>query len=130
MTANAFSSLSLDPPLVLWSLTKSAPSCPDFISTGYFAINVLAQDQIPLSRIFATPSTDKFAGVAYTDGPGGVPLLDGGSARLVCRNVGQYDGGDHLIFIGHVEQFESFGKAPLVFHAGRYAAVTTHPDLS
>lgn len=130
LTANSFSSLSLDPPLVLWSLMKSAPSCSDFVATGHFAINVLAQDQIHLSRTFATPSPDKFADVACADGPGGVPLIDGGSARLVCRNVGQYDGGDHLIFIGHVVQFASFSKAPLVFHAGRYRAVAEHPDFS
>ncbi|RXV65789.1 flavin reductase [Burkholderia stabilis] len=131
LTANSFSSLSLDPPLVLWSLRKIAPSRPDFIAASHFAINILAHDQIDLSRRFATPSADKFDGVCHVESDrGGVPCLDGASARFVCRNVGHYEGGDHLLFIGQIEQFDAFGKAPLVFHAGQYRAIADHPDLS
>ncbi|AWV04369.1 flavin reductase [Burkholderia sp. JP2-270] len=130
LTANSFSSLSLDPPLVLWSLRKVAPSRPDFVAATHFAINILAHDQIDLSRRFATPSADKFDGVRHVDSEsGGVPCLDGASARFVCRNVGHYEGGDHLLFIGQIEQFDAFGKAPLVFHAGQYRAIADHPDL-
>ncbi|WP_159069076.1 flavin reductase family protein [Burkholderia metallica] len=131
LTANSFSSLSLDPPLVLWSLRKVAPSRPDFVAATHFAINILAHDQIDLSRRFATPRTDKFDGVPLADSAaGGVPCLDGASACFVCRNVGHYEGGDHLLFIGQIEQFDAFGKAPLVFHAGQYRAIADHPDLS
>ncbi|QTO52424.1 flavin reductase family protein [Burkholderia latens] len=130
LTANSFSSLSLDPPLVLWSLRKVAPSRPDFVAATHFAINILAHDQIELSRRFATPSADKFDGVPHVDADaGGVPRLDGSSARFVCRNVGHYEGGDHLLFIGEIEQFDMFGRAPLVFHAGQYRAISDHPDL-
>jgi flavin reductase (DIM6/NTAB) family NADH-FMN oxidoreductase RutF len=129
LTANSFSSLSLDPPLVLWSLAKPAPSRTDFVAATHFAINMLADDQLHLSRTFATASADKFAGVACMDGPGGVQLIEGSSAHFVCRNIGQYDGGDHLIFIGEVEAYESFRRAPLVFHAGSYRVVSPHPSL-
>ncbi|MBN3854832.1 flavin reductase family protein [Paraburkholderia sp. Ac-20340] len=131
LTANSFSSLSLDPPLVLWSLRKAAPSCLDFQHAGRFAINILAHDQIALSRHFATPAEDKFDGVPCTHSTlTRVPCLEGTSARLVCRNVGQYEGGDHLIFIGQIEHFDVFGKAPLVFHGGQYRALIEHPALS
>lgn len=130
ITASSFNSVSLDPPLVLWSLRKVAPSRPDFVAATHFAINILAHDQIELSRRFATPSADKFDGVLHVDSEtGGVPCLDGASARFVCRNVGHYEGGDHLLFIGRIEQFDTFGKAPLVFHAGQYRAIADHPDL-
>ncbi|WP_240160943.1 flavin reductase family protein [Burkholderia sp. Ax-1719] len=131
LTANSFSSLSLDPPLILWSLRKAAPSCLDFQHAERFAINILAHDQIDLSRHFATPADDKFSGVPCTHSTlTRVPCLDGTSARLVCRNVGQYEGGDHLIFIGLIEHFDVFGKPPLVFHGGQYRALTEHPALA
>lgn len=130
LTANSFSSLSLDPPLVLWSLRKLAPSRPDFVAATHFAINVLAHDQIALSRRFATPSADKFDGVPHVDADSGdVPCLEGASARFVCRHVGHYEGGDHLLFIGRIEQLDVFHKPPLVFHAGQYRAISDHPDL-
>jgi flavin reductase (DIM6/NTAB) family NADH-FMN oxidoreductase RutF len=129
LTANSFSSLSLDPPLILWSLAKPAPSRADFVGATHFAINMLADDQLHLSRTFSKASADKFAGIACTEGPGGAPLIEGSSARFVCRNVGQYDGGDHLIFVGGVEAYESFRRAPLVFHAGDYRIVSPHPNL-
>jgi flavin reductase (DIM6/NTAB) family NADH-FMN oxidoreductase RutF len=129
LTANSFSSLSMDPPLLLWSLRNEAPSRADFVAGSHFAINVLAHDQIGLSRRFATPLDDKFEGVAHHAAEaGGVPCLDGVSACFVCRNEGHYHGGDHVIFIGRIEQFERWERAPLAFHAGRYRTIVDHPD--
>jgi len=128
MTANSFSSVSLDPPLVLWSLARQAPSVADFSGASHFAINVLAAHQHHLSRQFSTPQADKFGGVDCCDGTAGVPLLNGVLARFVCRNVKQYDGGDHLIFIGEVERYDRFDGEPLVFHSGYYQVTTRHPE--
>jgi flavin reductase (DIM6/NTAB) family NADH-FMN oxidoreductase RutF/2-polyprenyl-6-methoxyphenol hydroxylase-like FAD-dependent oxidoreductase len=130
LTANSFSSLSLDPPLLLFCLDRHAPSLPAFLDCGHFAINVLAADQHHLSRQFSTPAEDKFAGVEVVDGPGGVPLLEGVLARFTCRHVERYEGGDHLIFIGEVEEYETFGGEPLVFHSGFYRVATRHPELA
>jgi flavin reductase (DIM6/NTAB) family NADH-FMN oxidoreductase RutF len=129
MTANSFASVSLEPPLVLWSLAKQAASLADFTSASHFAINVLAADQHHLSRQFSTPQPDKFSGVDCCEGTAGVPLLNGVIARFLCRNVKQYDGGDHLIFIGEVEKYERFDGEPLVFHSGFYRITTRHPEL-
>jgi len=130
MTANSFSSVSLDPPLVLWSLARQAPSVADFTGASHFAINVLAAHQHHLSRQFSTPQPDKFGGVDCCEGTAGVPLLNGVIARFVCRNVKQYDGGDHLIFIGEVERYDRFDGEPLVFHSGYYQVTTRHPECA
>jgi len=129
VTANSFTSVSLDPPLVLWCLDGSARSRPAFESAGHFAVNVLSAGQHFLSRHFATPADDKFASVACEDGPGGVPLLPGVVAHFLCRNVRQVEAGDHVIMIGEVETFETFEGEPLVFHSGSYRVVTRHPEL-
>ena len=129
MTANSFSSVSLDPPLVLWCPGKGAPSLPDFTAASHFAVNVLAANQHHLSRQFATPTDDKFAGVAVADGLGGVPVIDGVVASLQCRTVGQHDAGDHVIVIGEVERYDAPGGEPLVFHSGYYHVATKHPDV-
>jgi flavin reductase (DIM6/NTAB) family NADH-FMN oxidoreductase RutF/2-polyprenyl-6-methoxyphenol hydroxylase-like FAD-dependent oxidoreductase len=129
VTANSFTSLSLDPPLILWCLDRTAPSRVAFETAGRFAINVLSASQHYLSRQFATPADDKFAGLTCEDGPGGVPLLAGVLARFVCRNVRQVEAGDHVIVIGEVETFEMFEGEPLIFHSGSYRVVTRHPEL-
>lgn len=129
MTANSFTSLSLDPPLVLWALDRNATSWPAFRHCSRFAVNVLASGQHHLSRQFSTPADDKFVGVELTDGPGGVPLLDGVLAHFICRPVQQLDAGDHTLMIGEVERYETFGGEPLVFHSGRYRIATRHPEL-
>jgi flavin reductase (DIM6/NTAB) family NADH-FMN oxidoreductase RutF len=129
VTANSFTSLSLEPPLVLWCLDKVAASLPAFSACTYFAVNVLASDQYHVSRQFATPADDKFAGVDVVEGPGGVPLIPGALAHFVCRNVRHLDGGDHVIMIGEVERYETFGGEPLVFHSGFYRVATRHPEL-
>lgn len=128
MTANSFSSVSLDPPLVLWSLARQAPSLADFTAVSHFAINVLAAHQHALSRRFSMPQEDKFRDVDCSAGTAGVPLLDGAIARFVCRNLRQYDGGDHLIFIGEVEDYEHAGGEPLAFHSGYYQVTARHPE--
>jgi flavin reductase (DIM6/NTAB) family NADH-FMN oxidoreductase RutF len=130
MTANSFSSVSMEPPLVLWSLAKASPSVADLTGASHFAINVLAANQHHLSRQFSTPAPDKFSGVDCCEGTAGVPLLNGVIARFQCRNVKQYDGGDHLIFIGEVEKYERFDGEPLVFHSGFYRVATQHPELA
>ncbi|MFQ5776688.1 MAG: styrene monooxygenase/indole monooxygenase family protein [Terriglobia bacterium] len=129
VTINSFSSLSLNPPLVLWSLARHASSLPAFARTSHFAVNVLAANQHHLSRQFSTPLRDKFGGVEFTEGVAGVPLLDGVIARFICRNVKQYDGGDHVIFVGEVEDYKWFEGEPLVFHSGSYRVATRHPEL-
>jgi 3-hydroxy-9,10-secoandrosta-1,3,5(10)-triene-9,17-dione monooxygenase reductase component len=122
LTANSFNSVSLDPPMVLWSLAKSAKSLPAFLESGYFAVHVLAASQEALSVTFATRGANKFAGIAVERGPAGTPLLPGCSARFQCRTTFQYEGGDHVIFVGEVEAFDHTGRQPLVFHSGRFAA--------
>lgn len=129
VTVNSFASVSLDPPLVLWSLARTAPSAPDFIAAQRFAIHVLAADQHALSRRFATPMADKFDGVAHACDASGLPLLDGVIGRFVCRNARQYDGGDHVIFIGAVESYAYFDGEPLLFYGGRYHVAARHPAL-
>jgi len=129
VTVNSFSSVSLDPPLVLWSLSRQAPSFADFTHATHFAVNVLAGNQHHLSRQFSTPLPDKFSGVEFAEGPAGVPLLSGVNAHFVCRNVRQYDGGDHVIFLGEVEDYKYSDGEPLVFHSGRYRLATRHPDI-
>ncbi len=129
MTANSFTSVSLDPPLVLWCPGKTSPSTDLFKAAAYFSINVLARDQHDLSRQFATPAPDKFAGVDIEPGRHEVPLIVGALARFECRTVSTYEAGDHLIIIGEVEAYDSAGGEPLVFHSGRYHVATLHPDV-
>jgi flavin reductase (DIM6/NTAB) family NADH-FMN oxidoreductase RutF len=130
VTVNSFSSVSLNPPLILWSLSRQAPSFPDFARATHFAVNVLEAKQHHLSRQFSTPLPDKFAGVEWVEGLAGVPLLNGAIAQLICRKVKEYDGGDHEIFLGEVEEYRWAEGEPLVFHSGRYRVTTVHPDIA
>ncbi|MBT8162379.1 MULTISPECIES: flavin reductase [Arthrobacter] len=129
MTANSFASVSMEPPLVLWCPSKKAPSLVDFEDSTHFAINILASDQHVLSRQFATPSTDKFAGAETSEGIAGIPLLEGAVATFQCRTVSRHDAGDHVIYVGEVEKYENTGGSPLVFHSGKYHATANHPDF-
>jgi flavin reductase (DIM6/NTAB) family NADH-FMN oxidoreductase RutF len=129
MTVNSFASVSLDPPLVLWSVSRQAASFADFAEASHFAVNVLAANQHHLSRQFSTPVIDKFEGVEILPGAEGCPLLAGASAHFVCRKVRQMDGGDHVIFLGEVEEYTWRELEPLVFHSGHYRVATRHPDL-
>ncbi len=127
VTANSFTSVSLNPPLVLWAAAKTASSLPAFEVAERFAVNVLASDQHHLSRRFSAAGTDKFDGVTLMgDDP---PLLEGTVARFVCRRTQRVDAGDHVVFFGEVESYEAPGGEPLVFHSGFYHLATKHPDL-
>jgi flavin reductase (DIM6/NTAB) family NADH-FMN oxidoreductase RutF len=122
LTVNSFSSVSLDPPLVLWNLSIHAPSLPVFREAGHFAVNVLSAGQRDLAEHFARRADDKFTGadVGMREGIGGAPVLDGISAVFECRNAERYYGGDHIIFLGEVEGYEFCEKEPLVFCRGDY----------
>ena len=126
LTANSFNSVSLDPPLVLWSLSQAAASLPAFRAGTHYAINVLASDQKPLAERFALKGTDRWAGVSFVEGTGGAPLLVGAAATFECFNRSRYEEGDHVIFVGEVERCSwRKGASPLLFHGGRF--YTEHP---
>lgn len=128
MTANSFTSVSLNPPLVLWAAAKSSPSLAAFRDAPSFAVNVLASDQHHLSRQFATSGAEKFEGVAVT-GEDGPPVLEDVVAHFLCRTTETIDAGDHVVFLGEVESYDAPGGEPLVFHSGGYRLATKHPDV-
>ncbi|MFS8976458.1 flavin reductase family protein [Cupriavidus necator] len=121
VTVNSFSSVSLEPRLVLWSLAKKSYSLEAFRKTGSFVIHVLAADQEHVSNRFARGADGKFAGVPCTDGIDGSPVLPGCAAVFQCRNTHQYDGGDHVIFIGEVRHYDTSDREALLFYKGSYA---------
>lgn len=120
LTANSFNSVSLEPPLVLWSLSARARSLTAFRAHSHFAVSVLAADQLELARRFAGPHADRFAGTAFRIGRGGVPVLDGCIAWFECRNRSRYEEGDHVIFVGEVEACATHLAPPLLFHRGQF----------
>ncbi len=120
VTVNSFNSVSLEPPLVLWSLQRASVSLGAFEAAGRFAVNVLRIDQIDLSNRFASPVPEKFNGVRWSWSADDIPLLDGCVARFECRTRAVHDGGDHVIFIGEVERFDVAGGQPLIFCDGCY----------
>ncbi len=128
VTASSFNSLSMDPPLILWSSMKDTPSCRVFESASHFAVNILASDQMDKSNHFARQQKDKFAGHEWEEGIGGAPIFPDCAGRFQCETYGKLDGGDHWIFIGRVLDFDDFGRSPLCFHQGAYAVVFNHPD--
>jgi flavin reductase (DIM6/NTAB) family NADH-FMN oxidoreductase RutF len=128
LTVNSFASVSLDPPLVLWSLRRSSPSLPAFRGAPGFAINVLAADQHELSSRFARPIADKFDGVRLASRDGEDPLIERAAAHFSCATWQEYDGGDHVIFIGKVLRFTASSAQPLAFVGGRYATVRARTD--
>jgi len=125
LTCNSFSSVSLSPALVLWSLSLRSPNLNRFLQAPNFAINVLAAEQRHISHRFAQSIANKFDGVRCTQGKLGLPLIFDAAAHLECRNETRYYSGDHVIFIGHVLHYSYRECAPLVFHRGRYAGL--HP---
>ena len=120
LTANSFNSLSLDPPLVLWSLRASSVALPLFTAAGRFAINVLSEAQVDLSRRFATRGEDKFAQGAWAMGEHGCPVLAGCSAVFECVTYAQHVVGDHTLFIGRVLACSETPLPPLVYQGGHY----------
>ena len=126
LTANSFNSVSLDPPLVLWSLARAAGSLPAFSAGSHYAINILAADQKALAERFAARGADRWAGVAFTEGAGRAPLLAGAAATFECFNRSRYEEGDHVIFVGEVERCaQRRGASPLLYHGGKF--YTEHP---
>ncbi|GGC06401.1 flavin oxidoreductase [Marinobacterium zhoushanense] len=126
VTANSFNSVSLDPPLILWSIDKRSGSCKIFEEATHFAVNILAADQINVSNHFARPSEDKFAGIDFTTGLGGAPILPDCSAVFQCEKYETVEGGDHWILIGKVVGFDDIGRSPLLYHQGTYSVALPH----
>ena len=126
MTANSFTSLSLDPPLIVWSLRLNSSSMPTYERAQRFAVNILAQDQIPVSNRFATSGPDRFDGIPFTLGIAGVPLIEGCASYLECKLETVYPGGDHLLFVGRVERIQLSEREPLAYGGGRYLVVHPH----
>jgi 3-hydroxy-9,10-secoandrosta-1,3,5(10)-triene-9,17-dione monooxygenase reductase component len=118
MTANSFSSVSLDPPLVQWSVAKSAPSHDAFVAAEGFAVHLLGADHQELAMRFASRGTDKFEGIAHTPGVTGAPLLTELAPIFDCRTWARYPGGDHTILVGEVMHLVERTHDPLLFHSG------------
>jgi flavin reductase (DIM6/NTAB) family NADH-FMN oxidoreductase RutF len=136
LTVNSFASLSLEPPLLLWSLANRSPNLRAFRAASHFAINVLATDQAEVARRFATPTViDRFGGIGLRHQPQPwvdlAPLLEGTVAHFVCASRDAIEAGDHTLFIGRIEYHGRDEGEPLVFHGGRFgslAPVTLHQE--
>lgn len=124
MTASSFNTVSLNPPLILWSIDHRAHSLEIFTQSEHFAVNFLGEHQKDLSNRFASTGADKFKGTEYCDGIGGVPLLADCVAQLECKTWQTYDGGDHTIIIGEVMDYRyDDSQSALLFYQGDYAAI-------
>jgi flavin reductase (DIM6/NTAB) family NADH-FMN oxidoreductase RutF len=130
LTANSFNSVSLSPPLVLWSLNRHSRSLRVFQGAAHYAVSVLCADQMALATRFAAPVEDRFAGVPWHGGRAGMPLFEGCVAWFECRSAFQYDGGDHVIFVGEVTDFGYSDRIPLLYAGGAYGIPAPHPDLA
>ena len=120
LTANAFASLSLKPPLVLVCVDKAAHCYSCFEGSKIFAINVLGEGQEEISRRFATKGLQKFNGIPWHKSEIGLALLDGAIGHIECKVVSSYDGGDHTIYVGEVLRAKTTGDRPLIFFRGKY----------
>lgn len=120
LTASSFNSVSLDPPLVLWSLAEGATSMPVFSGNSHYVINVLAADQAMLAQRFATRIENRFEGVDFVLSRTGLPILKGVTAWFECHNRSRYPEGDHVIFVGEVERCDVLPRPALVFHDGKF----------
>jgi len=129
LTCNSFASVSLNPPLVLWSLGTFSQGLPIFQNASHFAVNVLGASQQALAAQFAKASSDKFVGVAWTAGLGGAPLLTDSVAHFQCRAANRYYGGDHVIFLGAVEAYAYNRQEPLLFAHGGYGRFLGADDV-
>lgn len=126
VTANSFSSVSLDPPLVLWSQSNTSSSHAAFRDAERFVVNVMADDQVHVANQFAKSGIDKFSGIALREGIGGLPLIEGSAATLECEKVAAYPGGDHTIFLGRIDRMERSARPSLAFGNGRYMVTFAH----
>jgi len=123
LTANAFSSLSLDPPLVLVCVDHRSDTFPVITAATAFAVNILAEEQREISQRFAGKGEDKFEGVSHHPGATGVPIIDGGLAVIECLVEQAHEAGDHTVFIGRVQRVEYGQGKPLLFFRGNYASL-------
>src|ERR1700737_262252 len=130
LTCNSCASVSLNPPLVLWSLLIYSQTMSIFQNASHFAVNVLGASQQALATKFAKSSEDKFAGVEWTLGLGNAPLLTDSVANFQCRAANRYYGGDHVIFLGAVEAYTYNRREPLLFARGGYGRFLTADDVS
>lgn len=126
LTVNSFSSVSLDPPLILWSQSLSSRSYTVFRDAERFVVNILSEHQVQVSRQFSTASDDKFRNIACRSGLGGVPIIGSCAANLECVKVSAHPEGDHVIYIGRVLRLERSEHRPLVFGNGRYLVARDH----
>ncbi len=121
ITVNSFTSVSLEPPLILWCLDKNADSYEDFVNCIRFAVHVLHEDQEAISHNFAIKSNNKFAELEWENGEFGSPILNDFSTCFQCETEERYTGGDHIIFLGRIRSIQTHpGKEPLIYHAGSY----------
>jgi len=125
MTANSFVSVSLDPPLVLWSVGKTSPLYTGFAAASHYAVHVLDAGQQSLSHRFANDSLDKFAGLDIRSGIGQLPLLRQHAALFQCEVTDRYEAGDHLILVGQVLDIQHESRDPLIFFSGTYRRLRT-----
>jgi 3-hydroxy-9,10-secoandrosta-1,3,5(10)-triene-9,17-dione monooxygenase reductase component len=127
VTVSSFNSVSLEPPLVLWSLARTSALFDAFAAAQHFAIHILAGEQDSLAVRFSRKGIDRFANLKVERGAGGVALLADCVARFECRSAAQYEGGDHAIFLGEVLNFESHAHEPLLFKHGHFALAVEKP---
>jgi flavin reductase (DIM6/NTAB) family NADH-FMN oxidoreductase RutF len=125
LTASSFNSVSLAPPLVLWSLGVGANSLPIFSGNSHYVINVLGAEQAHLAQRFSRRTDNPFAATEYELSRTGQPILKGVSAWFECHNRSRYPEGDHVIFVGEVEECAVHPQAPLIFHGGRFGSFQT-----
>jgi flavin reductase (DIM6/NTAB) family NADH-FMN oxidoreductase RutF len=130
LTCNSFASVSLNPPLVLWSLGMFSQSLAIFQNASHFTVNILGASQQALSNKFAKSSGDKFEGVEWRPGLGNAPVLAGCVANFQCRAANRYYGGDHIIFLGAVEAYGYNQQVPLLFARGGYGRFAPPDDVS
>lgn len=129
VTVNSVASVSLDPPLVLWSISRNSRSFDIFNNSEGFAINILDKSQIGISQRFSSSEEDKFAGVDYLSGTTGMPLLAGAIAHIECKKEAAFNGGDHVILLGKAVNVTRSSGDPLLFVQGRYVIASSHPDV-
>lgn len=128
LTINSFSSVSLKPPLVLWSLTERSPNLSTFLNASHFAINILSGDQRTISDQFASKADDRFAGIDWFRGINGLPVIRNTIATFECRRTQTVNAGDHVVFFGEVEASEQCDLEPLLFFSGQYGTARLPPD--
>jgi flavin reductase (DIM6/NTAB) family NADH-FMN oxidoreductase RutF len=124
LTASSFNSVSLDPPLVLWSLAQTANSLPVFTGNSHYVINILSGHQAALAERFAKRIENRFEGVEFELSRTGLPILKGVAAWFECHNRSRYPEGDHVIFVGEVERCDATPQPALVFHGGKFVKTT------